>query len=258
MQLPGTKYVLAVSGRQYSVWKKFIGSSMASNVANPILFLFAFGFGLGQFIDAMDGMSYLTFVVAGMIAYSAAFSASFETTIGSFTRYFTMGNWDAILSTPVTLTELLMGEVLWAAAKALISSVTVLVVGWVWGGVPSLSGALLALPIVFLASICFACVGLAATAYAKGYEFFSYFFTFWVTPMFVFCGVFFEISRFPEVIQYIAWAFPMTHLVAAIRPMSAGLPVDLLMLALHSAYILAISVIAFVAANRKMRLRLYD
>lgn len=258
MQIPAFKYVLAVSGRQYSVWKKFIGSSMVSNVANPILFLFAFGFGLGQFIDVMNGMSYLTFVVAGMIAYSAAFAASFETTIGSFTRYFTQGNWNAILSTPVTLTELLMGEVLWAAAKALISSITVLIVGWIWGGVPSLSGALLSLPIVFLASICFACVGLAATAYARGYEFFSYFFTFWVTPMFVFCGVFFEINHFPDVIQYIAWVFPMTHLVAAIRPMSAGLPVDYALLALHCAYILFLSLVAFVAAHRRMRQRLYD
>lgn len=258
MQIPNSKYVLAVSGRQYRVWRKFIGSSMVSNVANPILFLFAFGFGLGQFIDTMNGMNYLTFVVAGMIGYAAAFAASFETTIGSFTRYFNQGIWDAILSTPVTLTELLMGEVLWAAAKALISALSVLVVGWIWGGVPSLPGALAALPIVFLASICFACVGLAATAYAKGYEFFSYFFTFWVTPMFVFCGVFFEITRFPDIIQYIAWLFPMTHLIAAIRPLSAGLPVDPGMITLHLLYITAISILAFVAANRKMRQRLYD
>jgi len=258
MVIPSAKYVLAISGRQYRVWVKFIGSSIVSNVANPVLFLFAFGFGLGQFIDDMSGMSYLTFVTAGMIAYGAAFSASFETSIGSFTRYFTQGNWDAILSTPVTLTELLMGEVLWAAVKALLSAIAVLVVGWFWGGVPSLVGGILSLPIVFLASICFACVGLAATSYARGYEFFSYFFTFWVTPMFVFCGVFFEISRFPDIIQYIAWAFPMTHMVAAIRPLVAGVPIELHMSLVHSAYIIVVSIIAFVVANRKMRQRLYD
>lgn len=256
--MPSAKYVLAITGRQYRVWVKFLGPSMASNVANPVLFLFAFGFGLGQFIDDMNGMDYLTFVTAGMIAYGAAFSASFETTIGSFTRYFTQGAWDAILSTPVTLTELMMGEVLWAAVKAVISAISVLIVGWLWGGIPSLAGALLALPIIFIAAICFACVGLAATSYARGYEFFSYFFTFWVTPMFVFCGVFFEITRFPDIIQYIAWALPMTHLVATIRPLAAGTPIELHMIALHTAYIIFLSVIAFVAANRKMRQRLYD
>jgi lipooligosaccharide transport system permease protein len=258
MIFPKPKYVLAVAGRQYMIFLKFIGPTLVSNVANPLLFLFAFGFGLGQFIDSMDGMSYLTFVIAGMTAYAAAFAASFETTIGSFTRYFNMGIWDAILSTPVTLTELLLGEVLWAAMKALLSAVSVLVVGLIWGGVPSLTGALIALPFVFLASICFASVGLLATSYAKGYDFFSYFFTFWITPMFVFCGVFFDINRFPEIIQMFAWFFPMTHLIASIRPLIAGLPIEGHMLALHTGYIIAMSLIAFILANRKMRQRLFD
>lgn len=258
MIFPNPKYILAFTVRQYLIFLKFIVPTLVSNVANPLLFLFAFGFGLGQFIDTMDGMSYLTFVVAGMIAYSAAFAASFETTIGSFTRYFNMGIWDAILSTPLTLTELLMGEVLWAAVKALLSALSVLIVGLIWGGVPSISGALIALPFVFIASICFASVGLLATAYAKGYDFFSYFFTFWITPMFVFCGVFFDINRFPEIVQLFAWFFPMTHLIASIRPLIAGLPVDGQMLALHTAYIIAMSAISFILANRKMRQRLFD
>lgn len=258
MQLPEPAYVFAVYSRQYHVWRKLIGSSLVSNVANPILFLFAFGFGMGQFIDTMGGMSYLTFVVAGMIAYSAAFAASFEMSIGAFTRYFLQGNWNAILSTPVTLAELLMGEVLWAAVKSLFSGICVLIVGLVWGGVPCLSGALIALPIVFLGAVCFACAGLVATAYAKGYEFFSYFFTFWVTPMFIFCGVFFDISRFPDAIQYLAWLFPMTHLVAAIRPLSSGIALDPTAILLHTGYIVLFSVLSFAAAHRKLRQRLYD
>ena len=258
MRMPESAYVLAVYHRQYLVFKKLIGSSLVSNVANPILFLFAFGFGMGSFIDTMSGMSYLTFVVAGMIAYSAAFAASFETTIGSFTRYFMQKNWDAVLSTPVTLSELLLGEVFWASAKALFSAVCVLIVGWFWGGAPFTYEPLIALPIVFLGSICFACAGLVATAYAKGYEFFAYFFTFWVTPMFVFCGVFFDISRFPDVIQYVAWFFPMTHLVAAIRPLIAGTELDIPLIALHTAYILVFSAACFWIAHRKLRMRLFD
>jgi len=258
MKMPKSAYVLAVYHRQYTVFKKLIGSSLVSNVANPILFLFAFGFGMGSFIDTMAGMSYMTFVVAGMIGYSAAFSASFETTIGSFTRYFMQKNWDAILSTPVTLTELLLGEVLWAAAKALFAAVCVLIVGWMWGGVPLSFLPLAVLPIVFLGSICFACAGLVATAYATGYEFFSYFFTFWVTPMFVFCGVFFDISRFPDTIQYLAWFFPMTHLVAAIRPITAGIELDPTAITLHTAYIVAFSITSFWIAHRKLRQRLFD
>jgi lipooligosaccharide transport system permease protein len=257
-EFPKSVYVIAVARRQYIVWRKLIWSAMVSNVANPIIFLFAFGFGLGRFIDSMQGVAYLDFVVPGMIAYSAMFAASFETTIGSFSRYFMLHNWDAVLATPVSLRELLMGEVLWASAKAMISALSVLIVGWLWGGIPSLGGVLAALPIVFVASICFACVGLAATAYAKGYDFFSYFFTFWVTPMFVFCGVFFEISRFPEVIQGLAWFLPMTHLIAVIRPLAIGLPVDPVVAALNIAYMVAMAVVAFMLAHRKMHRRLYD
>ncbi len=251
-------YALAVTWRQYLVWRKLIRSALVTNVANPILLLFAFGFGLGRFIETMDGITYIAFVVPGMIAYSAMFAASFETTIGSFTRYFLQRNWDAVLSTPVTLAKLMFGEVLWAALKAMISAVSVLAIGWLWGGIPSIGGALVALPIVFVASIGFACYGLAATAFARGYEFFSYFFSFWVTPMFVFSGVFFEIGRFPTYIQAIAWLLPMTHLIAVIRPLSAGLPVDLGMAALHLGYTILLSIAAFTLAYRKIRQRMFD
>ena len=70
-----------------------------ANVVNPALFLFAFGFGLGAFIETMDGVDYLSFIVPGMIAYAAMFAASFETTIGSFSRYWHMQRtWDAVLA----------------------------------------------------------------------------------------------------------------------------------------------------------------
>ena len=117
---------------------------------------------------------------------------------------------------------------------------------------------LISLPIVFLGSICFACAGLVATAYAKGYEFFAYFFTFWVTPMFVFCGVFFDIGRFPEFVQYMAWIFPMTHLVAAIRPLTSGLDMEITVILLHIGYIILFSAAAFWLAHRKLHQRLYD
>ncbi len=256
--IPGPRYVFAVARRQYLVWRKLIWSSMVTNVANPVVFLFAFGFGLGRFIDTMEGIDYMAYVVPGMIAYSAMFAASFETTIGSFSRYHLQHNWDAVLATPVTLSELLLGEVLWAATKAMISALCVLAVGGWWGGVLSWSGALIALPVVFVASVCFSCVGLAWTAYAKGYEFFSYFFTFWVTPMFVFCGVFFEIGRFPETVQMAAWALPLTHMVAIIRPLVAGLPIDPLVASGQFAYLVLISVAAFAIARRKMGLRMFD
>jgi lipooligosaccharide transport system permease protein len=251
-------HTAAVWWRQYLVWRKVLWPSLATNVANPLLFLFAFGFGLGAVIDDMGGLDYLGYVVPGMMAYSAMFAASFETTIGSFSRFSFQKTWDAVLATPVSLLELLLGEALWAACKALFSAVCVLAVGLVWGGVGSLAGALLSLPLIFLAGFAFAACGLAATAHAKSWEFFSYFFTFWVTPMFVFSGVFFSVDRFPDVVEPIAWLLPMTHVIEVVRPLTAGQPQSLALALLHMGYVTALAAVAFTLAYRRLRIRLFD
>ena len=249
---------LAVCHRHYLVWRKMLWSSLTTNVANPLLFLYAFGFGLGAVIDDMGGLTYLAFVVPGMMAYSAMFAASFETTIGSYARFNMQRTWDAMLATPVRLTELLLGELLWAACKAMISAVCVLIIGAAWGGVGSLAGALASLPVLLVASCSFAACGLAATAHARSWEFFSYFFTFWITPMFIFSGVFFGVDRFPDYIQPIAWILPMTHLIEVIRPLIAGQDLALLQALGHILYITALAAAAFVLAYRRFNRRLFD
>jgi lipooligosaccharide transport system permease protein len=237
---------LAVTRRQYLVWRKVLWSSLTTNVVNPILFLFAFGFGLGAVVHEMGGLGYLAFVVPGMMAYSAMFAASFETTIGSFARFDFQKTWDATLATPVTLLELLLGEAMWATCKAMLSALCVLVVGALWGGI----------------GFTFATCGLVATAHAKSWEFFSYFFTFWVTPMFVFSGVFFGVDRFPDYIEPVAWILPMTHLVEVVRPLVAGQELGLLPALGHIAYVAALATVALLtvasgsACSISFRLRL--
>ena len=252
------RHTFAVWWRQYLVWRRILWPSLTNNVANPLLFLFAFGFGLGAVIDNMGGLDYLAYVVPGMMAYSTMFAASFETTIGSYARFNMQKTWDAVLATPVSLIELLLGEAVWAACKALFSGVCVLVVGLLWGGVGSLPGALLSLPLIFLSGLCFAACGLAATAHAKSWEFFSYFFTFWVTPMFVFSGVFFGVDRFPAYVQPISWILPMTHVIEVVRPLVAGQPQSLAAACLHIGYVAALAAVTFTLAYRRLRIRLFD
>jgi lipooligosaccharide transport system permease protein len=252
------RHSFAVTRRQYLVWRKVLWASLSTNVANPILFLFAFGFGLGAVVDQMAGLSYLAFIVPGMMAYSAMFAASFETTIGSYSRLDFQKTWDATLATPVTLLELILGEALWATGKAMLSALCVLAVGLLWGGVGSIAGALASLPLILIAGFAFAACGLLATAYAKSWEFFSYFFTFWITPMFIFSGVFFGVDRFPVYIQPIAWILPMTHLIEVIRPLVAGQDLAPLQALGHILYVTALAAAAFVLAYRRFKIRLFD
>lgn len=252
------RYSLAVWRRQVLVWRRVIRPALTTNVADPLIFLFAFGYGLGAVVDQVGGLSYLTFVVPGMMAYSVMFAATFETTVNAYSRFQMQHTWDAILATPVTLTELIAGEAMWAVTKGMISTLCVLTVGALWGGIQDVGGALLALPVLALGGFCFASCGLAATAHAKSWEFFAYTFTFWVTPMFVFSGTFFEITRFPPPVQVLAWLLPMSHLIAVVRPLTAGVALDLWPTLGHLFYVAALGTTAFALARYRIGRRLFD
>ncbi|MFO1070234.1 MAG: ABC transporter permease [Geminicoccaceae bacterium] len=250
--------VRAVWIRQFLVWRKLIRSSLVTNVCNPLLFLFAFGFGLGAVMTEQEGVPYLAFVVPGMACYSALFVSSFETTISSYARYSMQRTWDATLATAVSLPELLLGEIVWAATKALLSAICLLVVGGLWGGVLSAPGAVLALAVLFLAALGFAAQGMLCTAYAKSFEAFSYFFTFWTTPMFVFSGVFFSLDRFPPAIATAAWLLPMPHVIALVRPLTTGTGLSLLPAVGHLLWLGVLFVVPYLLAVRRIRARMFD
>jgi lipooligosaccharide transport system permease protein len=249
---------LAVWWRHVLVWQRLFWASISTNVFEPLLFLFAFGYGLGAIIGTLGDLPYLVFILPGMMAYSAMFAASFESTLSAYARFRMQRTWDAMLATPLSLTEVLLGEALWATTKAMISSLCVLLVGWLWGGIPSAGGALLAIPVLALGAACFAAVGLAATAHARSWDFFNYVFTFWVTPMFIFSGVFFEISRFPDAIEALSWILPMTHLVAVVRPLTAGLPLGAPAALGHIAYLVVLALVAFALARYRLGRRMFD
>lgn len=251
-------YSLAVWWRHFLVWQKTIWSSLTLQMVNPVLYLFAFGFGLGAVISNMGGLDYLAFVVPGMMAYSLMFTTSFEATISAYSRLTMQQTWSAILATPVSLFELLMGEAAWGIAKGLFSAFGVVVVGYVWGGIDSLLGALLSFVVLAIAGFTFAACGLAATAHARNWEFISYFMTFWVTPNFIFSGVFFSIDRFPNYVEALSWLLPTTHLIAIVRPLTAGQPLDAVMTALHLAMLMLLGGVMFWLAYRKLQARMFD
>lgn len=243
--------------RNARVWVRQFWSSLTMNVGEPLLFLFAFGYGMGAVIDSIGGVPYLAFVLPGMVVNSMFFAGVFETTIGAFTRFYQQRTYNAILATPVRLHEIVLGEVLWAGSKGLFSACLVFCVGLAVSGIIDIQGALLGLALLAVMSSAFAATGMVSTAYAKNYNFFSYFFTFWVTPSMLFGGVFFEVSRFPEWVQTLAWALPVTHAVAVMRDLTLGNELSLAHWQ-HVGYVLAFGVVCYVLAVRRLRKRLFD
>jgi len=207
--------------RNLMVWRKLAIPSVLGNLADPLLYMVGLGYGLGGMLPQVQGASYVAFLAGGVVCSSTMMTASFEAMYSAFSRMHVQRTWDAIINAPLTLDDVVLGEIAWAASKALLSGTAVLVVAAALGLV-SLPLALWVLPVVFLAGLAFAGMGLIMTALSPSYDFFMYYFTLAVTPMMLLCGVFFPLEQLPVVVQAAAQALPLTHAVALARPLMSG------------------------------------
>jgi len=186
------------------------------------MWLLAFGYGMGALVGEVthDGQAirYLVFLASGSICMSAMNAASFEALYSAFSRMHVQKTWDGILNTPVRLSDVLLGEMLWAAFKSFFAVSAILLVMLALGVSHSLK-LLLALPILFLVGVMFSCIGLIFTALAKGYDFFSYYFTLFLTPMMFLSGVFFPRDQLPLWLRAASEWLPLTQAISLVRPL---------------------------------------
>src|SRR5258706_1659357 len=198
--------------RNLMVWRKLAIASILGNIADPMLYMLAIGYGIGSFIPEMDGMKYIAFIGTGMVCQSAMFTASFEGMYSAFSRMHVQRTWEAIINAPISLDDVMMAEWLWAAAKSVMSTAAILVVimalgyGHTWL-------ALWILPLGFLVGLTFGAAGLVMNALAPNYDFFTYFFTLVLTPMLLFSGVYFSGEQNPAGVAGIAGFLPLQHAI---------------------------------------------
>jgi len=216
---------LTIWRRNVLVWRKLIGPAIVMNFGEPALYLLGLGFGLGFFIGEMADMPYMTFLASGIIASTAMTTASFEGMYSVYTRMVPQNTYEAILTTPLDIDDILAGEMLWCGTKSALSGIAILLVATLLGAVQGWQ-ALWTIPVVFLTGLCFAGPAIVMSAISPGYDFFNYYFVLAVTPMFILCGVFYPISTLPEFMQSVVQFLPLTHAVELTRPLVAGLPVE--------------------------------
>ena len=207
--------------RNLLVWKKLAGASIIGNIAEPLITLVAFGYGVGSLVGQVDGMPYIQYLASGSLAASAALAATFESLYSAYSRMEVQKTWDSILNAPVALDDIVFAEMLWAAIKALFSCAAILIVIFVLG-ISRAPTMLLALPVLGLAGVTFASLALVFNALAKGYDFFTYYFTLVVTPMTFLSGVYFPIAQMPPWLQAIAQVLPLKAAVDLVRPLVLG------------------------------------
>jgi lipooligosaccharide transport system permease protein len=233
---------ISVWRRNYLVWKKLAIASMFGNLADPMIYLFGLGLGLGLMVGRVDGVSYIAFLAAGTVASSVMMSASFESMYSGFSRMHVQRTWEAIMHTPLTLGDIVLGEVIWAASKSVLSGVAIMLVAAVFG-YASFPSMLLALPVIALTGLAFASSTMIVTALAPNYDFFMFYQTLALTPMLLLSGVFFPITQLPALAQHITLLLPLSHAVELIRPAMLGRPVG--NVALHVGVLVVYSVVPF-------------
>src|SRR5690242_13541926 len=207
--------------RNLLVWRKLAIASVLGNIADPLLFMLALGYGIGAFVPEMDGMPYIAFIGTGMVCQSAMFTASFEGMYSAFSRMHVQRTWDAIINAPVSLDDVVFAEWIWCASKSVMSTAAILAVIAILGYAHTWH-ALWILPLGFLIGLAFGSLGLIMTSLAQGYEFFQYFFTLVITPMLLLSGVYFPVAQMPEALQALASVLPLKHAIDIARPLLAG------------------------------------
>lgn len=232
--------VFSVWLRNVKVWSKLAGPSLLGNFGEPLLYLLVLGYGLGRFVGEINGVSYMAFLASGVVCTSAVNSASFEGMYSAYTRMDVQQTWLGMISTPITVGEVVCGEILWGASKSFISGSAILIVATCLGLVESL-WVLMVLPAVFLMGLCFSAMALLVTSQAKSYDYFLYYTTLIITPMVLLSGVFFPIETLPEMIQLLAKMLPLYHAISLVRPLMLGGEVELVLLHMAVLMLFAIS-----------------
>lgn len=240
--------------RNFMVWRKLAIPSILGNLADPMLYMLGLGYGLGSLLPQVAGVPYIAFLAAGTVCYSTMNSATFEVLYSGFSRMHVQKSWEAILNAPLTLDDVMLGELTWAASKSLLSGLAILSIVWGLGLYQSFALSLWFIPLALLIGFCFAGMGLVMTAISPSYDFFMYYFTLVVTPMTLLCGVFFPATQLPHTLQQIAVFLPLTHAIELARPLLLGrIPENVL---LHVLALTAYGVIGFYLALGLVRRRL--
>jgi len=207
--------------RNAVVGRKTIVTTLAPRFVEAIAYLAIMGLGLGTYLTQVEGIDYVDFIAPGVAAASVMFGAVIETTYNSFVRIHVRRVFEAVIATPLSVGDVVVGEYLWAATRATIYGTVFLVVMAVFGLVHSVWAVLV--PLVFvLGALTFAVLGMTYTAYVTSLEHYNIFFTGGRTPMFLFGGVFFPFDQLPAWAQAIGWCPPLSHLVAATRDLVLG------------------------------------
>ncbi len=241
-----------VWSRNATVYRRTFKFNILPNFFEPVFYLLSMGIGLGAYVAGVAD-SYLAWVAPGLLAASAMNGATFEVTYNVFVKATYDRTYDAMLSTPLSVEDITVGEIAWAVTRSGLYGTAFLVVMALFGLVHS-PLALLAIPASLLIGFLFAGIGFSFTAVNKNIELYSYYFTLFITPLFLFSEIFFPLERMPAVLRTAALFTPLYHAVRLCRYLMLGEGASAALAS--TAWMAVVGSALFVLSIRLMRRRL--
>lgn len=214
----------AVLNRNFTAFKSSTWLVVLSGFVEPVLYLFAFGFGLGQFIGDISvsnsAVTYAMFIAPGLLATSAMNGAIYDSTWNVFFKMHHAKLYQGMLATSLGPLDVALGEIAWALFRGFIYALGFMAIVAPLGLIPSWWG-ILAAPASVLLAFGFASIGMAVTSYISSFQQMGAI-NLAILPMFLFSGAFYPIEVFPETAQLIIKALPLHHGVSLIRGLTLG------------------------------------
>jgi lipooligosaccharide transport system permease protein len=213
--------------RAYEYWlasyRRVWRGSVVTTVLNPVLYLSALGVGLGTIVNRGHGLGvpYLDYVAPGILASTAMLVAAFESAYAVMSAIRWTRQFHAMLATPLRIRDVVLGHQLYAMSRVALASGVYLAVIAAFGAAHSWL-AVLAFPSAVLLGLSFSAPITAMAAWLERDEGFNALFRFGITPMFLFSGTFFPVSRLPQGIRELAWVTPTWHGVDLMRHLTLG------------------------------------
>jgi lipooligosaccharide transport system permease protein len=251
---------LRIVHRNALVYRRIWRGSLFMSFLQPSLFLASMGLGLGGMMregsTMPGGMSYVSYLAPGLLASTCMQTAAFESSFPIMGKMTWRRNYDAMSATPLSVVDIVVGELLWIGVRLTSVAAAFLVVLWALG-VARGGGMVLAVPAAVLTGLAFAAPvsAYAATLTREGNSF-NVMFRFVITPLFLCSGVFFPVSGLPAWLQAVVGLTPLYHGVELMRGLVLG-SLDVRAGVVHVAYLTSLVALGGVLGVRAFRRKLY-